>query len=601
MGAAAGLNMFIIDTLILVSGVLVLLGIVSSKLSTRLGMPVLVLFLLVGMMAGSEGFGGIEFEDYRLTHAISTLALVLILFDGGLGTTTAGIRGSWKPSILLASLGVLVTALVTGMAASWILGISWLEGLLLGSIVASTDAAAVFSVLRSGGVGLSKRIAAVLEVESASNDPMAIFLTIGCIELLLGHVTFGADLLSLFAVQMLVGLLLGVMGGYGTVWLVNRIELGAVGMYPVLVSAACLLTYGATVQLGGSGFLAVYVAGVVIGNRRLMFQPGIRRFHDAMAWLAQIIMFVTMGLLCFPSQLMEVSGKAILICGVLMFVARPLAVVASVLPFGFSLKELAFMSWVGLKGAVPITLAIFPLMFATTEISMHASLLFNVVFFIVVVSAIGQGMTLAPVARFLGLECPREPDPPVRLEISSLRHVDGKVLDYAINEESPAVGRRVKELGLPGEVVIAMIARGESIIPPQGHTRIHAGDHVIVVLKPGAEPLVDRVFRRGVDTRLMVPATVEFPFRGAITIGELKDFYGVQINASPETSLDQVMRRELGPDRTKVDAFVDFTPLRFRIRELSDEGQIQLVGMSVPADGEPGRTTHFDDGDSRKR
>jgi cell volume regulation protein A len=363
--------MFIVDTLILVTGMLLLLGLVSSKLSNRLGVPVLVLFLLVGILAGSEGVGGLEFEDYRLAHAIGTIALAIILFDGGLGTSLAAVRLSWKPSLLLATLGVLLTALITGVAASWILNISLLEGLLLGSIVSSTDASAVFSILRWGGSGLPKRISAVLEVESASNDPMAIFLTIGCIELLLGNVTLGPGLLGLFASQMFVGGVVVLAGGYTAAWAVNRIELGAAGMYPVLVSAFGLLTYGAAVHIGGSGFLAVYLAGVVVGNRQLMFQQSIRRFHDAIAWLAQIIMFVT--------------------------------------------------------------LATFPLMLATPEISLQAPLLFDVVFFIVVVSAVIQGTSLTPVARWLGLECQREPEPPVTLELSSLRHMDGKVIDYAVS------------------------------------------------------------------------------------------------------------------------------------------------------------------------
>jgi potassium/hydrogen antiporter len=572
--------MFIIDTLILVTGLLLLLGIVSSKLSTRLGMPVLVLFLLVGMLAGSEGIGGLEFENYRLAHAIGTIALVMILFDGGLGTSLSAIRASWKPSILLATLGVLVTAVITGIAASWILNISFLEGLLLGSIVGSTDASAVFSILRWGGVALPKRLAAVLEVESASNDPMAIFLTVGCIELLLGNVTFGPGLLQMFALQMFIGSILGLLGGYGTVWVVNRIELGAVGMYPVLVSAFCLLTYGVTIQLGGSGFLAVYLAGVVVGNRRLMFQQGIRRFHDAIAWLAQIVMFVTLGLLCFPSRLLDVSGKAILIAIVLMFVARPVAVLLSGLPFRFNIKEFTFVSWVGLKGAVPITLATFPLMFATPTVSMHAPLLFDVVFFIVVLSAIVQGTSLAPVARWLGLERPRDPEPPVTLEISSLRGVDSKILDYAVSEDSRAAGRLVKELALPGGVVIALIARGEKVIPPQGITRIRAGDHVILVLKPGAEPLVEQVFGRS-EERSGVPAFVEFPFRGSVTVGELEEFYSIHIDAPPGTTIDEVMRRELGPDRTEPDAVVEFGSLRFRIQRLASDGRVELVGMSI--------------------
>ena len=581
--------MFIIDTLILVTGVLLLVGILSSKLSTRLGMPVLVVFLLVGMLAGSEGLGGIDFEDYKLAHAIGTLALAIILFDGGLGTSTAAIRISWKPSVVLATVGVGITAGITGLAASWILNISLLEGLLLGSIVGSTDASAVFSILRSGGVGLPKRIASVLEVESASNDPMAIFLTIGCIELLLGNVQFGPGLLGLFASQMVVGSIVGLVGGWITIWLVNRIELGAAGMYPVLVSAFCLLTYGVAVQLGGSGFLAVYLAGVMIGNKKLMFQQGIRRFHDAIAWLSQIMMFVTLGLLCFPSRLIEASWKALLISVVLMFIARPVAVVLSVFPFKFNLREITFISWVGLKGAVPITLATFPLMFATKEHSLQANLIFDAVFFIVVLSAIVQGTSLTPVARWLGLERPQEPEPPVTLEISSLRNVDGKIVDYTVDEASRAAGRLVRELALPTGVVIAMVARGEKIIPPQGNTRIESGDHVILVLRPGTEPLVDQVFRGKAEDRHEVPTAVEFPFRGKTTVGELEEFYAIHIDAPPQMTLDEAMRLKLGEENTAVDAVAEFGSLRFRIDRLTSDGKIELVGMAIlPELGEEG-------------
>ena len=243
--------MFLIDSVILVTGLFLLLGIVSSKVSARPGVPVLVLFLLLGMLSGSEGIGGWDFADYRLAQAIGTRALARILFDGGLSASLAAGRTVWKPSVLLATWGVLVTAVITGLAAAWILQVSLLEGFLLGSIVGSTDAAAVFAVLRSRGVGLPKRIAHVLEVESASNDPMAIFLTIGCIEVLLGNVEPGPGLLRLFAAQMLIGGLCGVLGGYIAGWVVNRIELESSGMYPVLISAFCLLTYGLAVQFGG--------------------------------------------------------------------------------------------------------------------------------------------------------------------------------------------------------------------------------------------------------------------------------------------------------------------------------------------------------------
>jgi cell volume regulation protein A len=579
---------FLIDTVILVTGVLLLLGIASSKLSARLGIPVLVLFLLLGMLAGSEGPGGLHFENYPLAHAIGTLALAMILFDGGLSTSMSAIHVAWKPSILLATWGVLLTAGITGLAAAWILNVSLLEGLLLGSIVGSTDAAAVFSVLRSGGVGLPKRIAAVLEVESASNDPMAIFLTIGCIELLLGNVSLGPSLLGLFASQMLIGGLCGVLGGYAAGWVVNRIELETAGMYPVLVSSFCLLTYGLAATLGGSGFLAVYLAGLVIGNRPLVFHRGIRIFHDAIAWLSQIVMFVVLGLLSFPSRLANVAGDALLISIVLIVIARPIAVLLSAFPFGFTRKELGFMSWVGLKGAVPITLATFPLMLSTAEHPLQATLLFDVVFFIVVVSAAIQGSSLAVVARWLGLERPPASKPPVTLEISSLRHVNGEVVDYSIGEDSRAAGRCVKDLALPEGAVIALIARGDQIVPPQGRTPIHPGDHVILVLRPGVQPLVNQVFGRDSDTRGMIPNALEFPLRGTTTVREIIELYGIPIDAPPQRTLAEVMNHELGSWRPEVGESVSFGPLRFRVLRLTDAGTIDMVAMSlVPADRNP--------------
>lgn len=578
--------MFVIDTSILIAGVLLLLGIVSSKISARLGVPVLVLFLLLGMVAGSEGLGGLMFEDYKLAHAIGTLALAMVLFDGGLSTTFAAVRSAWKPSVLLATVGVLVTAVITGLAAHWILQISVMEGLLLGSIVGSTDAAAVFSVLRAGGVGLPRRLSSVLEIESASNDPMAIFMTVGCIEVLLGNVVLGPGLLGMLASQMLIGTACGVAGGCAATWLVNRINLAAAGLYPVLVSSFCLLTFGMAAWLGGSGFLAVYLAGLVIGNQRIVFQRGIRLFHDALAWLSQILMFVVLGLLCYPSRLLDVAGQALLISLVLILVARPVAVVLATLPFRFGWREMTFMSWVGLKGAVPITLATFPLMLATPQVSLQAPLLFDVIFFIVVVSAVIQGTSMAPVARWLGLERRRNPEPSVTLEISSLQHVNGDVVDYAVGEDSRAAGRMVKDLSLPEGAVIALIARGDEIIPPQGRTRIQAGDHVILVLRPGLKALVNQVFGRNSEARGSIPETIEFPLRGSTTVGELQEFYSIDMKAPASMTLAEAIRQRCDNQRPAVGNSVDFDRLRLRVLQLNGDGLIETVGMSILPESE---------------
>ena len=572
----------VVDTLILVTGVLLLLGIASSKLSARLGLPVLVLFLLLGMLAGEEGIGGIAFENYELAYGIGTAALAVILFDGGLGTPQSAIRAIWPPALLLATVGVLVTALVTGLAAAWILGLSFLEGLLLGSIVGSTDAAAVFSILRHGGVSLPKRLASMLEVESASNDPMAIFLTIGCIELLTGQVAGGWELVGLFVAQLFLGTLVGLAVGYIAVRVINGINLDVVGLYPVLVTAFGLLSFGLASWLGGSGFLAVFLAGIVIGNSRIAFQRGVRLFHDAAAWMAQIIMFVVLGLLSFPSRVIAVGIQGLLVGVVLILLSRPIAVGLTAPFFRFTKRELAFLSWVGLKGAVPITLATFPLLAGIPR----ASLLFDVVFFVVVLSATIQGWTLPYVARRLDLEVPAEPPPPVTLEITSLRDVEGEVVDYTIADDSRAAGRRVKELALPEGAVIALIVRHHQVFPPHGNSRIEPGDHVIVVLRPAITPLVTYIFARKDQKHDKLPRLTEFPLRANVTVGELEEAYGIRMNAPSHWTLAEAIRSRLDEGAVHLGSMVPFGPIALRVREMGAEGSIEKIGMVILVTGD---------------
>jgi potassium/hydrogen antiporter len=570
--------MFTVDRLLLIGAVLLLLGIASSKFSARIGLPVLVLFLGVGMLAGSEGLGGIEFENYALAHGVGTAALAIILFDGGLRTSLGSIRLAWKPALLLATAGVLVTALITGLAAHWILDLSLLEGILLGGIVGSTDAAAVFAVLRSSGLRLENRLSATLEIESASNDPMAIFLTIGILQVLLGRMTLGADLLSLFAVQMLVGTALGLAVGWLAAHAINRIQLSAAGMYPLIATGFGLLAYGAAAFLGGSGFLAVYLAGIVLGNRRVVFQRGIFLFHDAAAWLAQIAMFVVLGLLSFPSRLIDVAPQGLAIAAVLILLARPISVLVTLLPFRFDARQLGFLSWVGLKGAVPITLATFPLLLGYPG----GPLIFDVVFFVVLASAVVQGPTLAPVARRLGLERPPEPEAPVSLEITSLRDVDADIVEYTVAADSRAAGHRIRELALPEGVVIALIARADRMIPPQGSTHLLENDHVFAVLRRETRPLVDRVFGRdrSVEERL---TGAEFPIRAAATVEELEEFYGIALDAPPECTLAALLHDRLPDDRIVVGSRVVLGAVALTIRQLDDGGAIERVGLALLA------------------
>ncbi|TWU35720.1 K(+)/H(+) antiporter NhaP [Novipirellula aureliae] len=574
--------MLSIDTLILITGILLLLGIVSNKFSARLGMPVLVLFILVGMLAGSEGIGGIEFEDYSLANSIGTIALCLILFDGGLRTPIQTIRSAWKPAGILASVGVLITAVITGLAASWILNLSWLEGLLLGSIVGSTDASVVFSVLRSGGVNIRRRLADTLEVESGSNDPMAIFLTVGLIQVLTGLVPVGLGVVTLFLNQMIVGAVIGVTVGWSGVWLLKQIRLDAAGLYPVIATAMGLLSFGSAVALGGSGFLAVYLTGIVIGNRRPVFHRGILLFHDAVAWICQILMFVALGILSFPSRLLEAAPSALLISVVLIFVARPIAVFLCAWPFKFAVREKIFLSWVGLKGAVPITLATFPMLAGLPG----ASLMFDIVFFVVLVSAVVQGWSLPPVARYLKLEIPTRQPPPVTLEISSLRDFEGDIVDYFVDENCRVAGRLIRDLALPEGVVIALIARAEQLIPPQGRSQIQAGDHVIVVLRPQVRPIVDRIFAHGQQSPTALPTALEFPLRGSIKVSELEQFYDIRLDANPDATLDDLIRERLRTKNIQLGSTVRFEKIELHVREVSHDGIVEYVGMTILPGGE---------------
>jgi cell volume regulation protein A len=480
--------MFLIDSILLLAGLLLLAGIVSSKFSNRVGLPVLVLFLGIGMLAGEDGLG-LEFDDFVTAHAIGTVALAFILFDGGLQTPVSSLRLVWKPASLLATVGVLGTAAVTGVAAAMLLDIPWLDGLLLGSIVGSTDAAAVFAVLRSQGVQLRKRLAATLEVESASNDPMAIFLTVGCIELLTARIEPGLDVLRLFFVQMGVGAVVGAAFGWLTVRVVNAINLPTAALYPVLAATCGLITFGLAATLGGSGFLAIYIAGLVIGNHRTTFQRGSFLFMDALAWIAQITMFVVLGLLSAPRELVPIAGPALAVTAVLILVARPLSVIPLLLPFGYSVREHLLIAWVGLKGAVPIILATFPFMFGLPE----GRLLFNVVFFVVLVSATLQGWSLPHVVSWLGLREERPAPPAATLELVSLRDLDGEIFDYEIDARSPLAGRFVRDLHFPDGAVVALITRGTTLVPPRGSTRIEVGDRLFVIARSNLRRDVDRV------------------------------------------------------------------------------------------------------------
>jgi potassium/hydrogen antiporter len=568
--------MFPVDHLILLAAILILVGIVSSKLSARLGLPVLVLFLVIGMLAGESGIGGIAFDNPAGAHALGTLALAMILFDGGLQTPTSSIKKVWKPASLLATLGVLITALITGLAAAYILGLPLLEGFLLGAIVGSTDAAAVFSLLRNAGIHINKKLKSTLEIESASNDPMAIFLTVGLLEVLVNDMEPGAELLKLFILQMGLGGLVGLGVGWVSVKLINRIHLVASGLYPVMVAACGFLSFGISANLGGSGFLAIFLTGVFIGNHRIAFQRSTFLFHDGLAWLSQIVMFVVLGLLINPVSLLDVWLEGLLIAAVLILVARPIAVLPIMKMFGFNAREASLVAWVGLRGSVPIILAIFPLMFGLEG----AELIFNVVFFVVLISATIQGTTLPIVARKLRLTEKPPAVPAASLEITALEEVDADIVEYTLSGHPRAAGRRLSQMALPDTTVVAMITRGKDVIPPRGSTELMAGDHLFVVLRPETRAFIDCVFSDAVGVVSDELPDQELKLKGSTKIDDLYHSYGLLIKAEDgQTTLDSLVRDRL-PSQPEMGASIHTEGMMLTVLETLG-GRITTVGLSA--------------------
>ncbi|MBO0779644.1 MAG: potassium/proton antiporter [Ktedonobacteraceae bacterium] len=386
-----------IERQLLIASVLVLVSILASKISTRLGVPALLCFLGIGMLAGSEGVGGIYFDNTELAQSLGVVALAFILFAGGLDTNWSTVRAALWPAFSLATIGVILTTVLVGLFSFFVLKLSLLQGLLIGAIISSTDAAAVFSVLRAQDLKLRGRLASILELESGSNDPMAVFLTIGLTELIVTPDQSPLVLIPLFFQQMFIGALCGLLCGWCAVLVIKRLHLDVEGLYPVLTIALVIFIYGLTATLKGSGFLAVYIAGILLGNHPLRQADSLTRFHDGLAWLMQIAMFLTLGLLVFPSRLRDVMIGGLLIALFQIFVARPASVFISLLLARLGLGEKLFISWVGLRGAVPIVLATFPLLAGAP----NASSLFDLVFFIVLASVLLQGTLIPFVARWL--------------------------------------------------------------------------------------------------------------------------------------------------------------------------------------------------------
>ncbi len=574
-------NIAIVNAILLFGAALMLVCILSSLVASRFGAPLLLVFLVIGMLTGQDGPGGVAFDNYRLTYLIGSISLAIILFDGGLRTRLSHVVGALAPAVMLATVGVLLTGGIVGLFAAWALHLQWLEGLLVGATIASTDAAAVFFLIRSSGMQLQRRVNATLEIESSTNDPVAVFLTV----MLVGLVASpgegaGLSIIGHFLQEAVIGGAAGVAGGFALAFVLNRVDLPS-GLHPLFVIAFVVALFSLAAVMHGSGFLAVYLAGIVVGNKQVRALPSIIAFHDTVTWLCQIVMFIVLGMLVTPSQLMSSLLPSLAIAALLIFVGRPLAVAACLLPFGFSLKETAFVGWVGLRGAVSIFLAAIP----TLAQAPNAQIYFNVAFVVVIVSLIVQGWTITPLAKRLNLAVRRTARAVHRVEIDLPGQLAQEMVGYAVTPNCPILARD----SIPRWARSIMVVRDDQILDPGDAGALKAGDYAYFLAAPERVAQLDGLFAASESGRAR-PALGEFPLRGDTALAMLAELYGLDV--APEDRQRTVAdifasRFENEPALGDV---ADFGPATLIVRGV-DDGKVVRAGLRIEDQGDAGEAS----------
>jgi potassium/hydrogen antiporter len=569
-------------TLILIAGSLLALGIAATLVAGRLRVPGLVLFLLLGMALGSDGLSLIDLGasdgDIELARTIGIIALALILFEGGLAAGWTEIRPVVRGAVSLAAVGTLVTALTTGVMAHLLLDLTLLQGLLLGSVIGSTDSAAIFSVLR--GSAIKRRLARTLEAESGFNDPVAVLLVIGFIAWIQEPGYGIADMLVLVVEQLGIGAVVGLASGFLAVAALQRVRFATTGLYPVASIAIAAIAFGAADQLGGSGFLAVYMTGLSLGSARIPARRTIDDFHDGLASVSQIALFFTLGLLVFPSQLGGVAVDGLLLAAALALVARPLAVLVTASPFGYRLRDMTLISWAGLRGAVPVVFATFPVIEGIPQ----AEHFFNLVFFVVITSALIQGATINPLARLLRLTSPAEAVPPPVMEVGTIRRLGAEVLEYPVRVDDAIVGRLVNELGLPRDALVNVIVRDDEALLPRGSTEIAAADRLHILVREAARTEVEALFElwRNGPIAVPIPERLAAP-QGRTPIFSVKPWRkDAGDPAAPEEVEGVPVMRTLRTRREARGALV-----------LLADGRLAITGDGIVATGSPRQLVRY--------